>query len=279
MKIWSTEKEQFLKENYPKHGSLFCANKLNLTQQQIRGKARLLKLYINPQQRSLLSSKANKHSNTRCGVNPQKFLQLNTPHICYILGFLWADGYLIKNTNKSQYRICVEISNKDFDNIFYIFSKVGTWTVSTIKQNKRIQISNKMIYSFLLDHDYILKSTKAPTKILNKLPNNLKQFWWRGYFDGDGCFYTNDKHYLYQASFSGSVNQDWSEVNSLLKNLQITSYKTVFTENKHGHKGSYVLITRKQNLLTLGRYLYSDLSDISLQRKKVKLYSLLRNSV
>ena len=31
--------------------------------------------------------------------------------------------------------------------------------------------------------------------ILNKIPNNLKKYFFRGYFDGDGSIYKYEKYY------------------------------------------------------------------------------------
>jgi len=51
------------------------------------------------------------------------------------------------------------------------------------------------IYDFLSENNYKEKSYVSATKILNKIPNNLKKYFFRGYFDGDGSIYKYEKYY------------------------------------------------------------------------------------
>ncbi len=50
-----------------------------------------------------------------------------------------------------------------------------------------IRINDKYIKEFLLENDFDKKSLLSPTKVLSKIPDELKHYFFRGLIDGDGC--------------------------------------------------------------------------------------------
>jgi intein/homing endonuclease len=109
----------------------------------------------------------------------------------YILGFLWADGYI-------NNRIETTIKSSDFNNIYNIFSKSGDWKqlhrdrhskqTGKIYKSSSLYYYGKETYNFLYENDYKIKSSTQPTKILNIIPKEYHKDFYRGYIDGDGSF-------------------------------------------------------------------------------------------
>jgi intein/homing endonuclease len=124
---------------------------------------------------------------------------LNKPEVLYILGFIWADGNLYKDS------INISIKQTDFDNISSIFNQVGNWGYHTRERQSKqtdktyittkISINDKKLANFLLKNDFNIKSHTSPNKILSIIPNELKNHFYRGYIDGDGSFslYSNNQ--------------------------------------------------------------------------------------
>ena len=124
-----------------------------------------------------------------------KQIEKITPEMAYVLGLLWADGYvLMRGKNHGQ----ITMGNIKEDSLYFrvFFEKVGKWTIREIKGNKRKDQMTFCCYDtnfikWLYEHDYKAKSTISADKILNTIPKSLHQYWFLGLFDGDGCIYIN----------------------------------------------------------------------------------------
>jgi len=95
----------------------------------------------------------------------------------YVLGFLWADGYIIKPRG---YIIETTIKTTDFNNLYKIFEKIGDWKqyhrdrkskqTGKIYKSSVIRYIGKETYNFLYEYDYKIKSDTQPLKILDFIP-------------------------------------------------------------------------------------------------------------
>ena len=115
----------------------------------------------------------------------------------------------------------------------------------------------------------------SPTKILSKVPDELKSYFFLGFSDGDGCFYTNPNGFCKQYAISGSYEQSWVDFENLMgmKGCNYTIKKTI---NKNGNKSSCLRFTNKKSLLSFGEYIYKtiELDNIGLQRKYKKFLEI-----
>jgi hypothetical protein len=199
----------------------------------------------------------------------------------YILGFLWADGYL--NGRDIKRNLQCEILYKDFINLESVFDKVGKWgkfkrqasIKNGVSRQARISLTisdTKLIQKLISNFDFDKKNHICPTKLLNKIPKKKQYLFYRGYIDGDGCFYITDKakHFFICSTY----NQDWSHIESLFTNLKIEHYKIKKYISKLGHKDSRIRISSLDAIEKIAQYLYQDRLDIGLKRKyeKVKVY-------
>lgn len=215
--------------------------------------------------------------NKTLNVEPFQFIKISTPETAYILGFLWADGYLGCN-----YSINIEITSKDANIIKKIFLSTGKWhifqrTRKHWKPQTKICCNSKVLYNHLIKLGFNNKN-KNPNKILNIIPKKLHHYWFRGYFDGDGCWYFNPKQYLRQCIISSKYNQNWNFMIKLLNKLKISKYsldKIKYInkqdiENKH----SRLRLSNLDSIKKFGNYLYNG-NQFGLKRKLQKFNEII----
>lgn len=222
--------------------------------------------------------------------NPEIFTTIQTPEVAYILGLLWADGYIYTNPKRSCNRVCIESLESDLSTLLPIFMQTGCWrSYGRNRDNRKpqmcIHISNKIFCHFLIENNYKSKLESA-CKIISKIPNNLKHYWFRGLVDGDGSFYYNSNTTAKQFNCSSASFQDWSYFELLFNEINIQKYtirKSVILTNSStsGKPSSYsdVRITNRQDIIKFGEYIYQNYENdkIGLERKYNK-YLEIKNS-
>lgn len=263
---WKEDEIIFLKENYPIYGYQYCADKLNIDLQKIKGRINKLKLRLKDK------------------TDISLFSSIKTKEVAYILGLLWADGNI--SNNHKNYDITLESTSEDMINIENIIMKTGNWNKYNIKgrlRNNKIckdlicyRIGFKKLYDIFYEYDYKFKSTLAPYKVLNSIPEKLKHYFFLGLVDGDGCFYINKKIYTYQFTLASTYEQDWSYMIDLCKKINISKYRVDLIQRKKS-KSSTFRICRKDDIKIIGEYIYQDYSKnkIGFMRKKEKFDKLL----
>jgi len=188
-------------------------------------------------------------------------------NFCYYLGLLWSDGYV--NDNKA----IIELNESDFSDIVEYIKNIGEFRYSIRqRKNRKNKISSCSIHSvksckWLIDLDYKEKSIKSPNKVLNLVPKDLIPYFYKGYFDGDGCIYIGKNSY--QLYFCGSYEQDWEFIEKFLQDLDI-NYRIIRKEqnqNNRINKSSIVRITKKEDIRKIMNYF----PNIGLKRKKIDL--------
>lgn len=211
------------------------------------------------------------------------FENIKDKEIAYILGLLWADGHVTFANNLSKTPI-IKHSAKEEDNSTFkkILQFSGNWntficnnTGTYAKTPKTISVnwvSSRNFGEFLIENQYRNK-IKSPNEILNKIPSELRPYWFRGFFDGDGSVTIKNKGH-HSIAFTGHEYQDWGFITKLFDDININNYR-IRIINSRGGKSSQVRITNKKDLLIFENYLYSDYDDNQLglfrKRKQFKL--------
>ena len=200
----------------------------------------------------------------------------------YILGFLWADGYLTNNARSLAIQICIN----DYENISNALNIVGNWGIHIVDANIKNGVSRKPratatissvdICNKLKLLDFDKKSYINPSKIIDIIPKDKMYLFFRGYFDGDGCFYITNK--AKQFAIGSTYDQNWQHMVDLFSNLEIDSYKIVQKISKLNHKHSIIRISSLKNVKKLSNYIYQDRLDIGLKRKYDKVKDLIDES-
>jgi intein/homing endonuclease len=246
----------FLVENFVKLGPKKCAKQLRRNWSYVAKKAYSLGL-------SRRSSNQWKLDKSKQKVNIFPFKKITEPNVSYILGFIWADGYVSKTKN----RISVGIGKKDFQDIQNcLLTKIPVHThIQKRNGNPMFYINDLQLHSFLKENDYCNKSANTPSKILSKIPKKLHNYFFRGYFDGDGCF-TKIKT-CPTIIWTGSYEQDWKDVSELIMKITNHQPKILRRIMKKGHKNSMLYFYGKDRIRKFLDYLYKG-EIIGLSRKR-----------
>lgn len=201
----------------------------------------------------------------------------------YILGFLWADGYL-NGTPDIKNNLQIEIIYKDFVDIEPVFDTVGKWgkyirkasIKKGVKRQKRIcvSISSRELVRKLIVLGFDKKNNTSPIKILKLIPQKKQYLFIRGYVDGDGCYYITKA--AHQFCISSNYNQDWTWIEELFHKLKITKFQITRETSKKKYKCSRIRTSSRESMEKLAQYIYQDNTHIGLTRKFHKVKHLLK---
>jgi hypothetical protein len=259
-----------LSENYPKYGAPYCAKVLGVKNHCIYKLAKLFGIKKEGTNR-------NKHP-SMMSVSTDQFQTILSPYVSYFLGFFWADGNIHRYTSKGveHNSIRIEAVTEDMNDIMPVFNSLGKWSIRTRQRNNWrnqtvINTNNRELLNFLKENDYDMKSQATPQKILERIPDKLKVYFWRGFFDGDGTISFSASHK--NIGFCGSYSQNWKDLEILLGSLGI-KYGLYRTIEKTGNKYSKIAIQNKQGIVDLINY-FSPTFDIGLKRKTKLMLSFI----
>ncbi len=258
IKIWKPPfkdtEEQFLRDNFWTLGAKECARRLNRPYMTVYQAAKRLRLAQNPELQF-------NHQDI------SHFTTLTDPFVIYFLGYFWADGTIRGDTPRMTFKI----KAPDFANISSHILRLGNfWRYTEYKDKKHPHWTPLSIFScnhlglwkLLNSLDYRIKSGTSADKIINFIPIALRHYWWRGYFDGDGSISTLRVGII---SFNSGLNQDWTFVHNLGKELDIDF--TIERVDRGSRGGSKALISTWNYLKRLIEYMYQG-EQFGLQRKK-----------
>jgi len=215
------------------------------------------------------------HMKYKFNINP--FINIFDPNICYYLGFLWSDGSIRK------YESTIEIVKEDYLSISHIFNVIGNkYEIDFVtkyrervnrKPQAYIRITKKKFSDFLIKNNYNNKSSYPI--ILDKIPDKLKLYFFRGIIDGDGCFYK--KNNTVQFYITSRQDQDWSYIENMFIENKI-NYK-ISRISKKLHSYSYIRVTNIGDITKLYNYLYSSNDGIFLKRKYDKCKEIVNSNI
>ena len=206
---WSESDIIWLKQNYENNGPSYCSRVLNKPHKAVYYKSKTLTLrYVYPE-----------------NINSNQFLNIQTKEIAYLLGILYADGTIRHTKKRICYPIILSSKSDDANTIYNTIMSTGKWNFYTYKKNNHsislFTTYNKKIWDFLYENDYYEKSERSATKILSKIPNNLRSYFFRGFLDGDGYIRVKKK-IENSVVFTGNSKQNWEFIIDLLKSINIS---------------------------------------------------------
>jgi hypothetical protein len=212
-------------------------------------------------------------------INADIFISNPTPESSYILGLWWADGYVSKTTNS----INLQCLKEDIDYFYPIFQTTGKYNLYFRKQplndkiSGTINCSSKGLHDFLVENDYINKSTKSYHNILNSIPKILHPYFFLGLSDGDGCFYYNEKNQITQYIIASTYEQDWESMELLCLEMNI-KYRINRTE-REGGRYSQFQINNHAGIILFGDYIYQGKLGLDRKRDKFNIIKKYINSI
>lgn len=163
------------------------------------------------------------NDNRKYRVNDTFFDNIDSEIKSYLLGFLYADGYLA-----SDKRIGIRLSIKD-EEIIKLIQKficpnnpIEYTNNQNIKRSPQVSIRFKSnnIYNKLLALGFSVDKTHTETKIFENIPDNMKTHFIRGFTDGDGCLqFTKAKdgnYYKIALAYSNGTKNILKDINNFL---------------------------------------------------------------
>ena len=208
-------------------------------------------------------------------VDENYFECIDNERKAYWVGFLLADGCIIKYKNKSD-TLKLELSVKDkyiiesFAKDIKTDRKVRDYKYSK-KHNAQIQIKSNKISNDLSKYGIVPNKTFKIDGIKN-IPIELIRHFIRGYFDGDGCAYLykpkdQNKHRL-TITFCGT--KDFlNDLNTTLSAQAFTETRTLIDMNKYGCNVFNLRYIGNNDIRNLFNYMYKD-ATVYLKRKREK---------
>jgi len=216
-------------------------------------------------------------------VNPIPFTVGFSPITSYILGLLWADGYINNHLDKRRgtYHQQIILKTQLKDHLYFkeIFKMTGDWACKeypeyvSLKGQKhgaygKISTHNKELMSFLKENGYQVKSWESADKILSKIPKHLHRFWFLGLVDGDGCFNkSKDNDLIKKIAIYSGINQDWSYLKRFLFENEIKCKITTSSSESGSRSELYF-----QGIYQIEKFIklvYDKNLPIGLPRKKI----------
>ena len=212
-KFYTQKEEEFIINNYYKLGTENCSKIFDVSVVSFREKLNRLKLkaignpFPNLSQEEIEKIRQEicpKELDVNFDTNPNK------KELAYFLGFLWSDGYVNKKLGN---RIMIEITEEDGTEIFDILKVLADFRIyKRTRKNRKPQMSfycsSSKICDFLASLGKYPNSTESHEKMITYIPEEYHTWFLRGYIDGDGCFYFNEKRNSVQFSICGSKYQN-----------------------------------------------------------------------
>lgn len=267
---YSDSEIEFLKQNYHNLGAKKCCKILSRSYLGLKSKANDLGLKVTKETRRLIHQEylGNPY---KLNVNPLRFINVETPEHAYLMGFIWGDGHIEKNS----FMTTVLIAKKDADCLHNIFNVTGKWNYREIIRPKNTYshfcTNNKALHTFFKSLDYHKKSFSSTDRVINHIPEKFQYLWIRGLIDADGCF---GKRKVF--SITSSYNQDWEFLLKFLSQHSINLHICKAT-HKIG-RSSYIYSSSKSNIHNIHRFVYPNGWDnIGLYRKYQSLEQILKS--
>ena len=160
-------------------------------------------------------------SQTLLNVNADPFIEFASPEHAYLLGFIWADGAVYSQYKRKVIRI--EVKEDDMNELRRVIDTTGKWTyIRRERPNRSPQViaecANAKLVEFLIGHDYGDKSRASPTKIMESMPENLHEFFLRGWEACNRAHGAKTKGIETHLSNLGLIGQKW--LSQRIKNKQ-----------------------------------------------------------
>lgn len=127
--------------------------------------------------------------------NEHYFSVIDSPSKAYILGFIAADGSLVKSSTGNSYYLTITIKYEDRSVLDFIQKELNSnyklLEIRKISYGKevhhiRLQFSNKIITNDLIMYGILPRKSLTMTNIIENIPVEYRDAFIIGYFDGDG---------------------------------------------------------------------------------------------
>jgi hypothetical protein len=225
-------------------------------------------------------------NNNKYEIDVHFFDEINTPEKAYWLGFIWGDGYVMSRERKGYMSYEFKLSLSEVDHCHLALFNVHTSSTYPIKnydvtgfhtlnQESRVYVSRNDFVSVLFNKYGIVPRRDDFSRVIEHTPKEFYKFLIRGLLDSDGGITMRDVQFkkALRKEFSMHLISNTSVLNFfndvlIEERLTTTRYKQV---KRHiGRDGLVANIRITGNVIVekILRWVYSDLEEISLERKR-----------
>lgn len=202
-----------------------------------------------------------------------------SPQMAYAIGLIASDGCLSRD---GRHLLFV---SKDIEQILNLKKCLGikaehhihiTGRKDETETYYRLQWSDVTLYNFLLGIGITVR--KSLTIGALNIPDSLFFDFLRGVFDGDGSFYSYfdprwPNSFMFYTTFTSASR---NHIAWLQENIErLAGAHGHITKQGKGHMIFNLRFAKSESLILL-RYLYTNLTDVCLSRKKLKIQDALR---
>lgn len=224
-------------------------------------------------------------------INLSYFKVINTPNKAYLLGFIAADGALVKyNKAFENYALTITIHRKDLSVLELLKKELNSelsikniTTKTSYMPNGtdhiRFSIARKPLIEDLMSYGVSPRKSLTMPNIIDNIPKEFRGAFIIGYFDGDGCF-TDSFHQYYRdyvckdGTITSNLRKHWISCISIKGSKQFlegigNELGVPFVVKQiNGQKIHTLKMTSNKSILKF--YSLYDNCDFFLQRKKDK---------
>jgi intein/homing endonuclease len=263
----------FIKKNYRKIGCKQTAESLGISIGMVTRAAQKLGISLSMAESCLIRDKERRVEQYE---KYSKLLDFNNDISVYLLGFIWADGYV----SIKRRIVAIQVAEKDKEISDY-FSLIGDWKIRYFshKLNGKIYPACKVsacsveLATKLAEFGFETKSYSDLNLILQKIPKDKQYLFFRGYFDGDGCL-----SFKKIGSYKFTIAMNKKAVHTSIVNFfkkQGLNPVVLTQESKLGHSSKTINFFRKEEVKNLLKWVYSDNLNICLKRKYDKYVEMI----
>lgn len=206
-------------------------------------------------------------------VDSDFFSKIDTEAKAYLLGFLYADGYVTGGNSIGLSLATVDLSHvekfRSDIQATYPIHNYETETSYGLAKYSRLLVNDKKMYSDLVNHGLVERKTNIivfPEKSI--LPEHIHHFI-RGYFDGDGSM-SGLKKDTYCIKICGTE----SILRAFESYFPIGDNERKLYQRKEGQIVRSLDISGKYQIKACIEYMYKD-ATVYLDRKYIKTQSVL----
>lgn len=258
MKLYKDRDE--LKKLYDKHNSAYkIADELGVNYKTIYCWLKRFGIKTNE-----ASQGARKHH-----YSEDYFSVIDTEEKAYWLGFISADGCVYKGSDKSSYRLQINLKGSDINHLHLFQSTIGSGYKIQEKKVKEhdvclLKVNSTKMCKDLMNHGVVQR--KSLNTRLPDIPYELLKDFIRGYFDGDGCLSYSIVDDKKKWSFSIAGGRE------MLNDIRDFFSRFDISTNIYKRRNSQVHILEKashDSIYDIYKTIY-DNNKVSLQRKNNK---------
>lgn len=213
--------------------------------------------------------------------NENYFESIDTEEKAYWLGFIAADGCIVKSGDYNSYRLYINLGSIDENHLQKFLNSINAHDIEIQNYTSTSGFSNKngtatsrvVLNSLKLCKDlskYNIHERKSYNIKMPEINHRLMPHYLRGYVDGDGSFYChydeNNKRYRYSFEIVGGSRTFMEQVQNYLtgKNIKTNIY------TRKTNNSIRLMSSSKTEILKIIELLYSN-ANIYLDRKLNKI--------